>query len=148
MTRKLFLLFNHTLTEVQKHDVKVSLHVDECVEMPAAFRAFWGKVPPAGNIDIEFLDKINAWLLENASADDYILVQGDFGAVFYVVDFCMQYGLVPVYSTTSRNYEEKRLPDAYIESRHVFRHVQYRKYVGWDIQQHKKSQKNGEKNKK
>jgi len=132
MRRKLFLLFNHTLTEAQKHDAEISLHIDQYVYMPGKLRAFWENIPPEGNIDAEILDAVNSWLLENASADDYILVQGDFGAVFYVVDFCLQHGLVPVYSTTSRNYEEKRLPDAYIESRHVFRHVQYRKYIRCD----------------
>lgn len=132
MHRKLFLLFNHTLTEVQKQDAKVSLHVDEFVDMPVHLKSFWEKVPPKGNIDTESLDAVLEWLGKNASSDDFILVQGDFGAVFYIVDYCMKHNLTPIYSTTRRDYKERHLPDEYIESRHVFRHVEFRKYKEWD----------------
>jgi hypothetical protein len=38
-------------------------------------------------------------------------------------------GLVPVYSTTSRQAVEEHLPDGRVEISHVFSHVRYRRYI-------------------
>lgn len=51
------------------------------------------------------------WLLKEARPGDYLLVQGDFGAIYLTVSFALPHELVPVYATTERKTVEVRLPD-------------------------------------
>ena len=60
------------------------------------------------------------WLLKQAQTDDYILVQGDFGVVYFTVNFAFQNGLIPIYSTTQRKAVENKLPDGSVQLQHTF----------------------------
>ncbi|MBW1956902.1 MAG: hypothetical protein JRI83_14580, partial [Deltaproteobacteria bacterium] len=91
-------------------------------------KELWRDVPPELREIGPYLEPIKAWLDARAKTGDYVLVQGDFGACFILVEFCMKRGLVPVYSTTSREAEEVRRSDGAVEVKHVFRHRRFRRY--------------------
>jgi hypothetical protein len=55
-------------------------------------------------------------------------VQGDFGATFYVVDFCLKNNLIPVYSTSRRISVEKNGNNNKIVKTNIFEHVTFRRY--------------------
>ena len=63
-----------------------------------------------------------------AFADDYVLVQGDFGACCLMVDYARRLGLLPIYSTTRREVHEECLKDGSIRLVRSFRHVRFREY--------------------
>lgn len=125
---KLFLLFSHKLTDDQIADAKKSLNISDFLYLPVRLQDIWSNVTPYGEFDVKALSKITEWLLDNADKDDYILVQGDFGATFYLVDFCFKNNLVPVYSTTKRESKEVKSQDGRIEKTLYFKHINYRKY--------------------
>ena len=125
---KLFLLFSHTLTDDQVADARRSLKVQEFVTLPEDLQAQWSEVPPDLERIDEHLRPVLDWLLEEAQAGDYVLAQGDFGAIYLAVSFARQHGFVPIYATTQRKVEETRLPDGKVQVQRTFQHVRYRKY--------------------
>ncbi len=125
---KLFLLFSHTLTGDQTADARQSLGVTEFVSLPEDLQARWSEVPPGlERIDDHLQPALN-WLAEQAQPGDYVLVQGDFGAIYAAVSFALEHRLIPVYATTQRNVVETRLPDGKVQVQRTFQHVRYRRY--------------------
>ena len=67
-------------------------------------------------------------LAANAKEKDFVLIQGDFGACYLMVNFALESGLVPVYSTTRREAVEEYGENGSIRITHHFRHVMFREY--------------------
>ncbi len=126
--KKLFLVFNHTLTDSQRKDAIENFEISEIMALPEDLKKIWSSIPPEGDLDINQLKYITDWLDKYAAKNDYVLVQGEFGAVFYIVDFAFCKSLIPVYATTKREYEERVLDDGSVERKHIFKHVTFRKY--------------------
>ncbi|RJX26930.1 MAG: hypothetical protein C4531_14965 [Desulfurivibrio sp.] len=124
----LLLLFNHRLTAVQEADARASLGVDRIIAPPGPIQDLWSQVPPEIEDLARYLSPVLAWLASMGRPGDFVLVQGDFGATCLAVREAHRLGLVPVYSTTSRQAEEEHLPDGRVEVSHVFAHVRYRRY--------------------
>ncbi|MDY6822374.1 MAG: CRISPR-associated protein Csx20 [Thermodesulfobacteriota bacterium] len=128
MTATLFLLFNHHLTAEQEEDARKSLGVKEIVRPPDQVQAIWRQIPPDIPTISPFLEPVRQWLTAAAKAGDYVLVQGDFGACYLMVNFAFAAGLVPVYSTTRRQATETVQPDGKIQLTHHFQHQNFRRY--------------------
>lgn len=125
----LILLFNHTLTAKQEADARQSLEVDRIVEPPAEIKGLWSQVPADIDDLTMYLEPVLGWLEGAAKRGDFVLVQGEFGATCLAVKKAFQLGLVPVYSTTSREAHEEHRPDGSVHVRHVFSHVRFRRYA-------------------
>ena len=124
----LYCILNHELTEKQKEDAVSNIGVDSIYYGDKEVKYIWSNIKPEGELDISSLNKIVDWLKDSAKIGDYVLVQGEFGATFYIVDFCFKNGLIPVYATSKREYREIILNDGSIERKHIFNHVQFRRY--------------------
>lgn len=130
MDKTLFLIFNHEITGIQEKDAVNSLGVGSIVALPDDLKAIWSDIPPDLQGIRSYLKPVMGWLEKKANKDDYVLIQGDFGACYLLVKFCFKKGLVPVYSTTRREAVEQQLPDGSISLKHVFRHRMFRRYEG------------------
>ena len=128
MSKTLFLIFNHDLTDLQRQDAHSSLGVGRIVDIPPDLKLLWRQIPPGLEGIAGYLGPLKRWLLENAQKDDFVLIQGDFGAVYIMVNFAFDNGLTPVYSTTDRRVVEKHGADGAVELTHVFRHERFRRY--------------------
>lgn len=126
--RRFLVLFNHTLTDAQVNDARVSLGVERIRFAPDPLRELWRSIPPGADALEPLLAPARAWLDEEALPGDFVLVQGDFGAVFLIVRHCLARGLMPVYSTTIRDASEETGEGGAVRLRHTFRHVKFRKY--------------------
>ncbi|MBW1700016.1 MAG: hypothetical protein JRH18_19320 [Deltaproteobacteria bacterium] len=126
--KRLFLIFNHTITSVQQKDARDSLGVDEILDLPERLKPVWNQIPPDLPGISEYLDPIKKWLAEKATAGDYVLVQGDFGACYIMVKFAFEKGLVPIYSTTTREVVEEHTAEGAVRLTHQFQHRIFRKY--------------------
>jgi hypothetical protein len=124
----LFLLFNHTLTAAQEADARTSFGVDRVVPPPAEISRFWLEIPPDAEELTAHLAPVFSWLAASARPGDYVLIQGEFGATFLLVNEAFRLGLIPVYSTTRREAVEEHTPDGRVHLRHTFSHVRYRRY--------------------
>ena len=127
-TSRLFLLFSHALTGEQERDARASLGVEEILPLPENLQQRWSNVPPDLETVQEHIGPALNWLGEQARPGDYVLIQGDFGAVYRAVCVALEQGLTPLYATTARRVKETRLPDGRVESTRVFQHVRYRRY--------------------
>lgn len=123
----LFILLNHDISDAQKQDAK-RCDIRHFVSLPPALQSLWGNIPAETQTIDHLLHPIKQWLLQNAAAGDSVLIQGDFGACWIMVNFAFKNNLVPVYATTDRKAIETRQPDGSIKTFREFRHVRFRKY--------------------
>lgn len=126
--KNLFLLFNHQLTSTQKQDAKSSLKVGEIISPPPDISTLWAQLPPGAETLAPLLAHVQQWLQSHSTVGDFVLIQGDFGATFLMVEFSREQGLVPVYSTTERRAVEEHCEDGSVRMSHKFHHVRFRRY--------------------
>lgn len=125
---RLFLFFNHTITPRQLTQARLELGVTEVMQPPAELSRRWANVPPAEERLLPWLQPVFAWLDEQAAPGDFVLVQGEFGACYLLVQHALERELVPVHSTTERHAREEQLPDGRVQLEHTFDHVRFRRY--------------------
>jgi hypothetical protein len=129
MPKKLFLLFSHTLTPEQQADAQASLGVSEFIPLPPDLQELFSNVPPDLPDLHDYLLPLYDWIGENIFYPDYALIQGDFGVVFSLVEFCKDFGYgIPVYATTERISMEATQPDGSVVTQRTFRHKMFREY--------------------
>jgi hypothetical protein len=128
MRPSLILLSNHQLTLRQKNEAREQLGVSAILEPPLELRDLWGNVPPDLPALGSYLDPLVEWLVSHGKPGDYVLIQGDFGATYRMVDFAFEKGFIPVYSTTRREATEEVQPDGSVKLTHRFMHCRFREY--------------------
>lgn len=124
----LFLLFSHTLTPQQREEAVKSLKVSDICSMPKELLDKWSQISPRGEFPIDEMEPFVQWLEAVSEPGDYVLIQGEFGAVFYMVNWCFSHERIPIYATTHRHHTEHRLPDEKVEIIKQFSHVNFRRY--------------------
>ncbi|MDY0223497.1 MAG: CRISPR-associated protein Csx20 [Desulfobacterium sp.] len=125
---RMFLVFSHKMTRDQIRDAELSLGVTTLVEMPDNLKELWRQISPLPAKINDLLEPLRQWLETAANPLDFVLIQGDFGATWLMVDFVFKQGLVPVYSITRREAGETVLPDGSVKMEHLFHHQQFRRY--------------------
>lgn len=128
MTKSLFLIFNHQLTEAQEADARTSLDIRRFVELPSDLRALWCQVPAGLPRISDYLAPLKEWLVSQAGPGDYALIQGDFGGCFIMVCHAFENGVIPVYATTERASVEEHEADGSVRVTRQFRHRIFRPY--------------------
>lgn len=123
----MILLFNHTLTQEQIEDARETHGVEVFVPLTEELQHLWSDIPPEIESVDGYLLPIREFVSATAVAGDCILVQGDFGATFAMVEFAHSLGLIPLYATTKRvsvdTYEEDK-----VIKKSLFKHIQFRRY--------------------
>ena len=126
--RKMFLLFSHKLTPVQKNDAIKKFRITDIKVMPEHLQKLWSNIP-ADLENIEpHLGSIKNWMEKEASENDCVLIQGDFGATFLMVNFAIEKNLIPLYATTVRDAKETIQSDGTIVMKHIFKFCKFRQY--------------------
>jgi len=125
--KKMFLLFSHTLTNEQIEDAKKSLGVGEFVSLSDDLQKLWSNIPPDITDLDSYLKPIKNWLQNRVSKEDYVLIQGDFGATCKMVAFVKEIEAKAVYATTKRDVQEKKV-DGKIIKTSVFKHIIFREF--------------------
>jgi len=126
--KNFLLIFSHTLTDLQIEDAQ-SMNITSFVYLPEDLQNIWSNIRPDGDLPVSDLDRIVDWIDANSGEGDFALVQGDFGATYYIVNRCFEMGLVPVYSTTKRIASEENISASEVGRQSVFEHVDFRRYV-------------------
>jgi hypothetical protein len=127
--KNLHLLFNHKLTAEQQNDAKKSLGITNFVYLNDELQKIWSNVP-SGEAHLEVhLANLEGYLKENITRNDIVLVQGDFGATYMMVDLVRSLGATAVYATTKRSVVEVMDGDKVIKQS-IFKHEMFREYSG------------------
>lgn len=128
----LLVILSHELSDFQIEEAKSKLGVNTIKTLPNTLKKIWSNLNPIGELPVEKLNLIKDWILQESYKGDYILVQGDFGATFYIVDFCFKHDRIPIYATSTRKVEETKVDNRIITKR-VFIHENFRKYLRYKI---------------
>ena len=126
-----FTILNHQISQQQETQLRQDFGIDKVFKMPEELQKIWIAVPPSGENISRILIPIAYWLKSEAKNGDFALVQGEFGATYYMVDFCFHCGLTPIYASSDRVYDEEILKDGTVLRTHAFRHVKFRYYERW-----------------
>ena len=124
---KMFLFFSHKLTNEQIKDAKKNLGIDEFIYLPDDLQKRFSNVPPEIDDIKEYSLDFMEFLDKNAKKNDFVLIQGDFGVVFWLVEYCRDNNLKAVYSTTKRVVKENNI-DGKIVKISEFQHIKFRFY--------------------
>ncbi len=124
---RLFLMFNHQLTLKQEQDAQKVLDVDMFIEIPDDLRFLWANIPSELSSLKQYLTAIKTYLKSTAREGDYLLVQGDFGATYQMVNYAKMLGIIPLYATTRRKTIESE-EDGKIIKKSIFEHERFRTY--------------------
>ena len=125
--RQLFLLFSHKLTLSQELDAKKSLGITDFVALPQELQNLWSNIPAhLAKLD-DYLIPIKEYIRTNAKDGDIVLIQGEFGGCYEMVNFVKSLGLTAVHSTTKRDVIEKKI-DGKVVKTSVFEHIRFREF--------------------
>ena len=123
----MILLFSHKLTVSQKEDAVKNWGIQSFISLPEDLQKIWSNIDPDLENLHDLLLPVYTFLNDVADDGDIVLIQGDFGACYNLVQHAESKTLVPVYATSKRSVEE------YIENgenikKSIFAHRRFRKY--------------------
>lgn len=122
--KTLFVLMNHELLPAQYQDAIESLGVTRAVSI---FDVNWSQISPDDETISHSLEGYKQALIKQAQQEDFLLVQGDFGATYYMIRFARSLGLIPIYATTKRHATQE-IVDGSVITKREFIHVRFREY--------------------
>ncbi len=130
--KRLFLLINHRLLKKQTKELEqhYGIGTEEILTPPQWIKEFWAAVAPEGDLPLEMLDKIINYLETSTQEGDYLLIQGDYGCVYYLVSWAFKRNRQPIYATTYRSAKEDRVDGKVIIER-IFEHCCFRAYQNY-----------------
>ena len=125
--RNMILLLSHTLQDEQVQAAESMYGVDNFIFMPKCLQDIWANVPADTESIAKIVQKFTLFLQENSKKDDIVLVQGDAGMTYSLINFCKKTGRIAVYATT------KRISKEYKEENHsvkksIFKFERFREY--------------------
>lgn len=122
--KRMYILMSHSITQQQMNDAKKALCIEHFVVLPTDR---WSQIPAENDTVESSLLQLKAQLSVEAKQGDVLLVQGDYGATFNMVQFAKERGIVPVYATSKRKAYEITDGEK-ITTVREFQHVRFRKY--------------------
>ncbi|MCF7859663.1 MAG: hypothetical protein K9N07_10155 [Candidatus Cloacimonetes bacterium] len=129
MMPNLYLFFSHSLTEDQEKEVYEKLKCEKILPLKEELQKLWGQIPPEGEISDTMVEPFMKYLSKETKPGDFVLIQGEFGVSFALVNWCIQNDRIPIYATTKRLSLEEKQPDGSIKKINIFKHIQFRRYV-------------------
>ena len=126
--KQLALLFSHNLTSDQKEDIENNLKVNTLYKLPEHLQKLWSQVPTRQDLDFNtYLDEIKTFLSNSLVEGDYVLIQGDFGATYHMINFAKKQGFIPIASVNKRVSKEK-IEEGIVKKYSEFKHECFREY--------------------
>lgn len=126
MLNNAYCLLNHDLTQKQTTELKEKFKVENIIYPSEELSKMWSQVPAAEEFDMNIIKSVVSWL-SAAQSGDVLIVQGEFGSTFMIVEYALKRNLIPVHAVTKRVACEQRNGEI-VSRQYVFEHVCFRKY--------------------
>ena len=123
--KKMFVLINHDLTQEQKSQALKVFGVEDIINIADDT---WSNINPVDENILYALNTYKKELMLEAEAGDILLVQGDFGATYNMINFAKNIGIKTIYATTKRVVQELII-DGKSVTRREFKHEKFREYL-------------------
>lgn len=127
--KKMHLFFSHTLTDEQVNDAQESLGVQMFANLSEPLLNKWKNIPVDKESIKMFMEQFCEYIDNETTEGEYILIQGDYGAVYFLVNYSLKQRLIPVYSTTERKVITEKIGNKIVK-KSEFQHVRFRRYEG------------------
>ena len=124
---KAFCLLNHALTQNQIAELKERFDITEIVYPSEELSKKWAQIPPSRELDFSIVKSVVEYL-NSASTGDILIIQGETGASFMLVDYALKKHLVTIYAVTARVSKEVAAGEQVVKQ-NVFEHVCFRQYA-------------------
>lgn len=118
-----YILFSHTLLQEQERELKNKFFCKKINYLPKNLQILWSNIPEDNDFSNLFFD----FLEENAKTGDYILIQGEWGITYKIVNFCFKKNYIPIYSFSKRISKEIIEQNTVIKTSY-FKHIKFKKY--------------------
>lgn len=122
-----YCLLNHSLTKNQLAELNERFGAEEIIYPSDELSKKWSQVPATPDLDMDLIRNVTDWL-SSANQNDVLIVQGEFGSTFMIVDYALKNGIVPVHAVTKRVAQETRDGEV-VKRQYIFEHVCFRKYA-------------------
>lgn len=123
--KKMFVLINHDLTQEQKSQALKVFGVEDIINIADDT---WSNISPSDENILYALNTYKKELMLEAEAGDILLVQGDFGATYNMINFAKNIGIKTIYATTKRIVKELAI-DGKLVTKREFKHEKFREYL-------------------
>ncbi|WP_149717222.1 CRISPR-associated protein Csx20 [Campylobacter concisus] len=123
--KKMFVLISHGLTQEQKSQALKVFGVENIINIADDA---WSNISPSDENILYVLNRYKKELVLEAEAGDILLVQGDFGATYNMINFAKNIGIKTIYATTKRMVQELVIDGKTIIKR-KFKHEKFREYL-------------------
>lgn len=130
--RRCLSILSHKLSDIQKQQLKQEWNVDEIEELNEELKFEWGSIDPSSKLDKKLIEKLKNEIEDKTEENDYVIVQGEWGMTFVIVNICFDLDRIPIYATTKRIIKEIKEGQE-IKIERIFRHIKFRKYEKVDI---------------
>jgi len=127
--KEMFLLFSHRLTESQEQYAREKMGVEKFIYLPEELQHLWSNVPPDLDSLESYLEPLKEYLNKMLREECVLLIQGDFGAVHQMVNFCSLKNIQSYYATTKRDVIEYTDKNNRSVKKSVFEFRRFREYV-------------------
>jgi hypothetical protein len=127
-SEKILILLNHEPDEYQIHDIENKLNIKQIVFPDETIKKIWSSIPSNSEKISIYLEPVKKWILSNSAIKDLVWIQGESGALFNIVSFCLNNKRVPVYSVTERHLEKEEKKNKSTKTTRIFKHVRFRRY--------------------
>ena len=124
--RKCFCLLNHVLTQNQLDELEQKYQITKIEYPPKTVSLIWAQIPTTSQLLKSDLCPVLEWL-KSAEQGDVLIVQGEFGSTFAVVDWALSKVLIPIYAVTKRIENEEKQGEKVIRH-YIFEHECFREY--------------------
>jgi hypothetical protein len=131
--KEMHILFSHHLTKEQKDEVVLNFHVEKFIPLPQKLQLIWSNIPASETNISKYIRTFTDYLTDNSKSGDLVLIQGDYGLTYAIVDWCLKNQRLPLYSTTQRSSEEYQEQNGVVKKESLFKHVIYRRYTKAEI---------------
>lgn len=124
-------LLNHVLTANQCTELVDTFAVEMILLPPSDLKLLWSSIPTGIDLSQSTFSPIIHWLESVSESGDYLIIQGEFGATFYMVEFAFSHSLIPLHSVTNRIAQESRTDEIVCRS-YIFEHIRFRRYIQYE----------------
>lgn len=121
---RVFCLMNHSLTQKQIAELTDVYKCKEIVYPEETISSLWSQVNSTNEKDV--IQSVIFWL-KAAKDGDYLIIQGEFGLTFTLVDYALKEKLIPIYATSKRIAKESRVGET-VHREYIFEHICFKKY--------------------
>jgi hypothetical protein len=124
--RTAFCLINHILTENQITELHEKYSISNINYPESKLSEIWSQIPITQKLDKTSIYAAVDWL-EAAKAGDVVIIQGEPGSTFMLVDYALKKKLIPIHAVSKRVSKEVREGEQ-VQKQNIFEHICFREY--------------------